>query len=199
MINLKSLSTSKSEVIKTVNSSRGRGFMQPLRLVRGLVRSLIYIPLDKFLTIYEEGKKKRLISSFKACGEGTYLGPQCIIHDSYNLELGNNVCINSFTHIFAGGGVKIGDNSMISANCSISSITHPNNSTDRLADPLIYRLVIIGKNVWIGMGAIILPGVTIGDDAIVGAGAVVTKSVAPRTVVVGNPARPLKRVELPGK
>ena len=48
------------------------------------------------------------------------------------------------------------------------------------------------------MGAIILPGVTIGDDAIVGAGAVVTKSVAPRTVVVGNPARVLKNVELPG-
>ena len=170
----------------------------PLRLLRGLLRYLIYIPLDKSLKIYEEGKRKRLISSFKACGEGIYLGSQCIVHDSHNLELGNNVCINSFTHIFAAGGVKIGDNSMISANCSISSITHPNNSANRLADPLIYRLVVIGQNVWIGMGAIILPGVTIGDDAIVGAGAVVTKSVAPRTVVVGNPARVLKNVELPG-
>jgi len=51
------------------------------------------------------------------------------------------------------------------------------------------RSVLIGKDVWIGGGAIILPGVTIGDGAIVGAGSVVTKSVAPGDIVVGNPAR----------
>ena len=52
----------------------------------------------------------------------------------------------------------------------------------------------IGNNVWIGAGAIILPGITVGDDAIVGAGAVVTHDVEPRTIVVGNPAKILRRL-----
>jgi maltose O-acetyltransferase len=58
--------------------------------------------------------------------------------------------------------------------------------------------VTIGNDVWIGGGVIILANVTIGDGSTVGAGSVVTKSVPPRTVVVGNPARPVKRIEADG-
>jgi len=54
------------------------------------------------------------------------------------------------------------------------------------------KAIVIGKNVWIGGGAILLPGITIGDDAIIGAGSVVTRDVAPGTTVAGNPARPVQ-------
>lgn len=162
-----------------------------------VVIDLCYVPLDILMRIYDRGKKQKLISSLKSCGKNPFIGPQCIIRCSHNLEMGNNVCINTFTHIFADGGVQIGDNTLISANCSIGSITHVSNSANRLKNPLIYKPVIIGKNVWIGMGAVILPGVSIGDHAIVGAGAVVTKNVPPQTVVVGNPAKFLKTVDLP--
>ena len=62
--------------------------------------------------------------------------------------------------------------------------------------PALCQPVVLGCNVWLGMGAIILPGVTIGDHAIVGAGAVVTKDVPEKTVVVGNPARVLQTLSL---
>ena len=85
---------------------------------------------------------------------------------------------------------------MISSNCSITSVTHLSNSSFRLLKPSIEKPIIIGKNVWIGTGAIILPGITLGDHAIIGAGSVVTKDVPPETIVVGNPAKYLRKVEL---
>jgi acetyltransferase-like isoleucine patch superfamily enzyme len=162
-----------------------------------VVIDLCYVPLDILMRIYDRGQKRKLISSFKSCGKNPFIGPQCIIRCSQNLEMGNNVCINTFTHIFADGGVKIGDNTLISSNCSIGSITHVSHSANRLAHSLIYKPITIGQNVWIGMGAVILPGVSIGDHAIVGAGAIVTKNVPSQIIVVGNPARFLKTVDLP--
>jgi acetyltransferase-like isoleucine patch superfamily enzyme len=85
---------------------------------------------------------------------------------------------------------------MISSNCSITSVTHPSNSSFRLLKPSIEKPIIIGKNVWIGTGAIILPGIIVGDHAIIGAGSVVIKNVPPETIVVGNPAKYLRKVEL---
>jgi len=85
---------------------------------------------------------------------------------------------------------------MISSNCSITSTTHPTDSAKRFAEDEITKPVIIGKNAWLGMGAVLLPGVTIGDDSIVGAGSVVTKNVPPKSIVVGNPAKFLRKIEL---
>jgi acetyltransferase-like isoleucine patch superfamily enzyme len=164
-----------------------------LNLFWGKLIDLAYIPIAVLMKIYEKGKKRRLLASLKACGKNIFIGPQCIIRCPHQLEMGDNVCINTFTHIFADGGVKIGDNSLISSNCSIGSITHPIHSEKR--HRIVHRPVEIGCNVWIGMGAVVLPGVSIGDHSIVGAGAVVTKNVPPKTVVVGNPARFLKAVE----
>ncbi|WP_308189864.1 DapH/DapD/GlmU-related protein [Nostoc sp. XA010] len=95
--------------------------------------------------------------------------------------------------IFLLGGVKIGSGTMISRNCSITTVTHSINSADRSLG--ITKPVTIGRNVWIGTGAIILPGVTIGDYSVVGAGAVVTKSIPAMQVFVGNPAKFLKEVK----
>lgn len=190
----------KNEAIASKPSSRFhrsslvKWVKTPLELLQNVSIDLAYFPLAVFMKVYEKGKQRRLIASFKSCGSNIFLGHQCVIRCGNNLELGNNVCINTFTHIFADGGVKIGDNTLISSNCSIGSITHPIHSPKR--HRLIHKSVEIGRNVWIGMGAVILPGVSIGDHSIVGAGAVVTKNVPSKTVVVGNPAKFLKTVEV---
>jgi maltose O-acetyltransferase len=72
----------------------------------------------------------------------------------------------------------------------ILTADHPRDPAQRRQMLEFGRPVVIGANVWIGGGAIILPGVTVGDDAIIGAGSVVTRDVPPGATVVGNPARP---------
>jgi acetyltransferase-like isoleucine patch superfamily enzyme len=94
----------------------------------------------------------------------------------------------TFVHIWGHGGVTIGDNTLIASHTVITSITH--NKSSRLYSDESLRLPIrIGKNVWIGTHAVILPGVEIGDNAIIGAGAVVTHNVPANTTVIGIPAR----------
>jgi acetyltransferase-like isoleucine patch superfamily enzyme len=151
---------------------------------------------DRLRRECDDFRVERTKVALGACGERVFLSAHAIVWSEAGLRLGDDVAIHSFTHIFAAGGVTIGSGTMISANCSISSVTHVKNSPQRHLvtshdDPNepLHRPVTIGDNVWIGMGAIILPGVTIGDHAIIGAGSVVTKAVPPRAVCVGNPAR----------
>ena len=87
-----------------------------------------------------------------------------------------------------GGGVEIGDNVIIASHSVITSQTHDRNSKLYRKENIM-KPVKIGDNVWIGAGAIILPGVSIGNSSIVGAGSVVTKDVLSNTVVMGIPAR----------
>jgi acetyltransferase-like isoleucine patch superfamily enzyme len=115
-------------------------------------------------------------------GRSVYLGEGLHITD----ELFSNIC-----------SLSIGDRVAIAQRVIIVLASHPNESRLRKLVEPVFGQVTIQDDVWIGTGAIILPNVTIGEAAIVGAGAVVTKDVAPRTVVVGNPARPLKSIAEP--
>jgi acetyltransferase-like isoleucine patch superfamily enzyme len=161
-----------------------------------MIADIFYRAFDRFMREYDDFRIRRIKRSLKSCGERVYISSKCIIWGESGLELGDDIGINSFTHIFATGGVKIGDGTLISSNCSIASVTHPINSEKRFEEPNIEKPIIIGKNVWIGTGAIIVPGVTIGDHAIVGAGSIVTKDVQEKTIVVGNPAKFLRNVEI---
>ncbi|ACP27321.1 putative transferase hexapeptide protein [Sinorhizobium fredii NGR234] len=106
-----------------------------------------------------------------------------------NITLGAGVYLNAGCTILDCAPVVIGDGSMLGPGVHIYCAEHHKDVALRRAGLEIDRPVTIGKDVWIGGGAIILPGVTIGDGAIVGAGAVVTKDVAAGVTVVGNPAR----------
>lgn len=87
--------------------------------------------------------------------------------------------------------VSIGDGTQIGPAVQFYAADHPRDATDRASGLEFGRPIHVGRNVWIGGGAIILPGVRIGDDALIGAGAVVTRDVPAGATVVGNPARVL--------
>ncbi len=109
-----------------------------------------------------------------------------------NITIGKDVFINSGCHFQDQGGITIGDGSLIGHNVVLATINHdlnPNN--DRKNH---YLPINIGTRVWIGSNATILPGVSIGDWAVVAAGAVVTKNVPPYTAVGGVPAKILKAI-----
>lgn len=104
-----------------------------------------------------------------------------------NIFIGDNVFFNSGCRFQDQGGINIGDGALIGHNVVIATFNHGLKPEER--HDLFPAPVRIGKNAWIGAGAIILPGVTVGDNAVVGAGAVVTKDVPAGYVAVGVPAK----------
>ena len=109
----------------------------------------------------------------------------------YNITLGDDVFVNFGCVILDVVAVTIGDGTQIGPNVQILTADHPRDPETRRSGLEFGRPIAIGANVWIGGGALILPGVSVGDDAIIGAGAVVTRNVAAEATMVGNPARPV--------
>jgi maltose O-acetyltransferase len=136
-------------------------------------------------------KADALRRQFASCGANVSLQMPVVINGADHLSVGSGVSINAFVHIWAQGGVTIGDSTLIASHAAITSLTHGTDSA-RYSESLVSKPVAIGRNVWIGSHAVILPGVTIGDGAIVGAGAVVTRDVAAGDVVAGVPAAPIR-------
>ncbi|MGQ3301145.1 sugar O-acetyltransferase [Reyranella sp.] len=122
-------------------------------------------------------------------GEGAYIRPPFHCDYGYNISLGKGVFLNFNCIILDVVQVTIGDRTQIGPGVQILTADHPRSPAQRRAGLEFGRPVKIGADVWIGGGAIVLPGVTIGDEAIVGAGAVVTRDVPAGATVVGNPAR----------
>ncbi len=108
-----------------------------------------------------------------------------------NISLGREVFLNFNCVILDVCAVAIGDLTQIGPGVQILTADHPRDPAARRALLEFGRPVTIGANVWIGGGAILLPGVTVGDDAIIGAGSVVTRDVPAGATVAGNPARVL--------
>lgn len=125
-------------------------------------------------------------------GEGSYIRPPFHCDYGYNIRLGKGVFLNFNCIILDVVKVTIGDGTQIGPGVQILAADHPRDPVQRRAGLEFGRPVSIGTNVWIGGAAIILPGVAVGDDAIIGAGAVVTRDVRPGATVVGNPARERK-------
>ena len=110
-----------------------------------------------------------------------------------NITIGKDVFINSGCHFQDQGGIEIGDGALIGHNVVLATINHDLNPKENRKNH--YAPIKIGAHVWIGSNATVLPGVTIGDYAVVAAGAVVTRDVPAMTVVGGVPARVLKTIQ----
>ena len=110
-----------------------------------------------------------------------------------NITIGKDVFINSGCHFQDQGGIEIGDGALIGHNVVLATINHDLNPKENRKNH--YAPIRIGAHVWIGSNATVLPGVTIGDYAVVAAGAVVTRDVPAMTVVGGVPARVLKTIQ----
>lgn len=107
----------------------------------------------------------------------------------YNIRLGAGVFLNFSCVILDICDVSIGDGTQIGPGVQLYAADHPRDAAGRASGLEFGRPIRIGRNVWIGGGATILPGVSIGDDALIGAGAVVTRDVPAGATAVGNPAR----------
>ena len=127
-----------------------------------------------------------------AFGEGSFIRPSFFCDYGYNIFLGRNVFLNCNCVLLDVMPIRIGDGTQIGPAVQIYTADHPRDRETRLAGLEFGRPVRIGCNVWIGGGAILLPGITVGNDAIIGAGSVVTRDVPAGATVAGNPARPLR-------
>jgi acetyltransferase-like isoleucine patch superfamily enzyme len=106
------------------------------------------------------------------------------------IRLGKNVFINHACSFLDIGGITIEDDVQIGPRVNLTTENHPLDPTDRTT--LLIKPIVIQRNAWIGAGATILPGVTVGENAVVAAGAVVSRDVPPNTVVAGVPAKVVK-------
>lgn len=123
-------------------------------------------------------------------GADVVVRPPLYVDYGYNIRLGDGVFLNFGCVILDVTEVTVGAGTQIGPGAQILTADHPRDADERRSGVEFGRPIRIGANVWIGAGALILPGVTVRDDAIVGAGAVVTRDVPAGAAVVGNPARP---------
>lgn len=147
--------------------------------------------------VFFQGKKHML-----RVGKHVFIGDGVRIKAGFDgsVMIGDNVYIHDYSCIFAQKKLSIGDNTLISPQVFITDFNHRYTKVGihealDTEQGYVSSQVAIGKNVWIGAHAVILPGVTIGDGVVIGAGSVVTKSVPPYSVAVGNPARVIKKIK----
>jgi maltose O-acetyltransferase len=133
-----------------------------------------------------------LTERLAAVGAGALIRPPFHCDYGYNISVGAGVFLNFSCVILDVAPVTIGADTRIGPAVQIYTADHPRDPATRRTGLESGRPVAIGCNVWIGGGAIILPGVSIGDDAVIGAGSVVTRDVPAGATVAGNPARILK-------
>ncbi|HEY9548957.1 MAG TPA: sugar O-acetyltransferase [Kiloniellaceae bacterium] len=141
------------------------------------------------LALSASERRQLLIERFAAVGEGSVVRPPFHCDYGFNISLGANVFLNFNCVILDVVPVAIGDKTQVGPGVQILTADHPRGFAEREAGLEFGRAIDIGRNVWIGGGALILPGVRVGDNAVIGAGSVVTRDVPSGATVMGNPAR----------
>lgn len=125
--------------------------------------------------------------------DGFLLIPPFHATGGIGMKVGRNVFVNQNCTFYDLGGLEIGDDVMIGPNVSLITSGHPVEPSRR-RDFVVAKPIMIERNVWIGAGATIIGGVTVGENSVVAAGAVVTKDVPPNTLVGGNPAAVIRSI-----
>jgi len=128
-------------------------------------------------------------------GQNSIIEPPFYCSYGQNTYIGDHVYLNYMCTILDNNQVHIGHHVMIGPVVQIYTAAHPLQAEPRIQGWEVTKPIMIEDNVWIGGGAILLPGVRIGQNAVIGAGAVVSRSVPANTVVAGNPARVIREIE----
>lgn len=145
----------------------------------------------------EKGERDRVSRLLLgSAGEGLFLGPNFQCDVGSNIHVGQHFFANYNVTILDRAEVRMGDYVMIAPNVLISAVGHPLSPVRRRQRMSVAKPVRIGDDVWIGGGAVILPGVTIGNNVVVAAGAVVTRDVPDNSLAMGVPAKVVKQLDL---
>ena len=140
-------------------------------------------------------KQKYLKEMFAECGEDVFIElPLNSNWGGHHVHFGNRVYANTNLTLVDDGHIFVGDAVMFGPNVTVATAAHPVDPDLRFKGYQFNKDVYIGENVWIGAGAIILPGVTIGKNSVIGAGSVVTKDIPANVVAVGNPCKVLREI-----
>lgn len=155
-------------------------------LIHSFNRSLPFNVPKEYLLLHLLGIKH---------GKAVYIEPPFRCDYGKHIEIGDDFYANSGCVIIDVANVKIGDHVMFGPNVSIITAGHPIHPAVRNTKFEYGVSVTIGNHVWIGANAVVLPGVHIGDNAVIGAGSVVTKDIPGNVVAVGNPCKPIKEIK----
>lgn len=142
-----------------------------------------------------EKRQSLLKEMFAEIGEECYIEPP--LHANFggkHVHFGRNVYANFNLTLVDDTHIYVGDYTMLGPNVTIATAGHPLSSEPRRKGYQYNKPVKIGKNCWIGAGAVFVPGVTVGDNVVIGAGSVVTRDVPSNVVAVGNPCRVLREI-----
>ncbi|MGG5947733.1 galactoside O-acetyltransferase [Salmonella enterica] len=143
----------------------------------------------------EENKRRELIAQmFGKIGRNAWIEPPISFSYGKNIYIGDNFYANFNLTIVDDYTVTIGNNVMVAPNVTISVTGHPVHFSLRMQGEMFSFPVTIGNNVWIGSQVVINPGVTIGDNSVIGADSVVTKDIPPDVVAAGVPCRVLRKI-----
>lgn len=145
---------------------------------------------------YDEEDFHRIVKElFAECGGNLYLKPPFYCDFGYNIHLGNGVLINYECVFLDAAPIMIGDNCFIGPMCGLYTVSHPLDVQHRNDGYVTGRPIVLKDNVWLGGSCTILPGVTIGECSVIGAGSVVTKDIPAHVIAAGNPARIIRRLD----
>lgn len=134
---------------------------------------------------------RKLLGKMK--GQATIVSPFFCDY-GYNIEVGENFFMNMNCVILDGAKVTFGDNVFVAPACGFYTAGHPLDKERRNRGLEYAYPITIGHNVWIGAQVCVLPGVTIGDNSVIGAGSVVTKDIPSNVLAVGNPCRVIREI-----
>lgn len=141
-------------------------------------------------------ERKKILEKLLGKTKKNYLIEQPFFCDyGYNIEIGENFYSNHNLIILDGNKVIFGDNVFIAPNCAFYTAGHPIDVNRRNQGLEYAKPIKIGNNVWIGGNVVVLPGVTIGDNTVIGAGSIVTRDIPANVVAVGNPCRVIKQID----
>jgi len=149
--------------------------------------------MKRYKRILLKARINYFLRDLKSKGNNINIYFPIVIHGKEFITIGDNTSIGEYAHMWGNGGIFIGNNVLIAAHCCISTLNHNYSEAIINIGGVTAKPVAIEDDVWLGYNVIILPGVTIGQGSVIGAGSVVTKDIPPYSIAVGNPAIVIKK------